>query len=63
MNNFENRITQTKDHHSELDRDFGDSDHGKHMERGVNAIQAAFEKTPHTADLATDLQTIAMAMH
>ena len=62
MTNFENRITQQKDHLTELDRVIGDSDHGNNMERGVNAIKAAFEKTPPTADLAQDFKTIAMAM-
>ena len=62
MTNFENRITQQKDHLTELDRVIGDSDHGNNMERGVNAIKASFEKTPPTADLAQDFKTIAMAM-
>ena len=62
MTNFENRITQQKDHLTELDRVIGDSDHGNNMERGVEAIKAAFEKTPPTTDLAQDFKTIAMAM-
>lgn len=46
MTNFETRITKEKDHLTELDRVIGDSDHGNNMERGVEAIKAAFEK-PH----------------
>ena len=61
MTNFESRITQQKDYLTELDRVIGDSDHSNNMERGVNAIKAAFEKTPPTADLAQDFKTIAMA--
>ncbi len=62
MTNFETRITKEKDHLTELDRVIGDSDHGNNMERGVEAIKAAFEKTPPTSDLAQDFKTIAMAM-
>ena len=40
---FETRITKEKDHLTELDRVIGDSDHGNNMERGVEAIKAAFE--------------------
>ena len=62
MTNFETRITKEKDHLTELDRVIGDSDHSNNMERGVEAIKAAFEKTPPTTDLAQDFKTIAMAM-
>jgi len=62
MTNFETRITKEKDHLTELDRVIGDSDHGNNMERGVEAIKAAFEKNPPTTDLAQDFKTIAMAM-
>lgn len=58
---FSEKITENKDHLSELDTPIGDGDHGNNMARGVNALKESLESSdPDSVDEVFKLAAMAL---
>lgn len=60
MNKFGEKVSENKQHLSDLDTPIGDGDHGFNMDRGMKAVEEKLATKP--ADVPTGLRTIAMAL-
>lgn len=60
MNKFGEKVSENKQHLSDLDTPIGDGDHGFNMDRGMKAVEEKLATKP--ADIPTGLRTIAMAL-
>ena len=60
MNRFGEKVSENKQHLSDLDTPIGDGDHGFNMDRGMKAVEEKLATKP--ADIPTGLRTIAMAL-